>query len=101
MSTLGDLDNVPAVLDPLSDRPIYKQISDWIHTAIDRGVLQPGMQLPSESDLMQRFNTTRTTIRRAIQELIEEGRVRTERGVGAFVRSAVRSDALIRRWRRV
>jgi GntR family transcriptional regulator len=97
MSTPPELNRVPAELDPMSDRPIYKQISDWIHGAIDTGVLRPDMKLPSESDLMKRFDTTRTTVRRAIKSLVEEGRVRTERGVGAFVRRAVRPDALIRR----
>lgn len=97
MSTPPELERVSAELDPMSDRPIYKQISDWIHEAIDAGVLQPDMKLPSESELMRQFETTRTTVRRAIKSLVEEGRVRTERGVGSFVRRAVRSDALIRR----
>ena len=97
MTMVDHLDDVAVELDRRSDRPIYRQISDWIHTAIDTGSLPPGAQLPSESELMDQFQTTRTTVRRAIRSLVDEGRVRTERGVGAFVRRAVRPDALIRR----
>lgn len=97
MTTPPDLDAVPVELDPMGDRPLYRQIGDWIHAAIDTGLLQPDMKLPSESELMRRFDTTRTTVRRAVKSLVDEGRVRTERGVGAFVRQSVRPDALIRR----
>lgn len=95
MTSADDLDRLSVTVDPMSDRPLYRQISDWIHAAIDSGVLQPDGKLPSESELMRRFNTTRTTVRRAIKLLIEEGRVRTERGVGAFVRRSVSPNALI------
>ncbi|HSJ47156.1 MAG TPA: GntR family transcriptional regulator [Euzebyales bacterium] len=79
-----------------SDRPVYKQIADLIRDHIDRGELIPGDRLPSESALMRHFDVTRTTIRRAIQALAAEGRVRTERGVGAFVKEVVLADALVR-----
>lgn len=85
----------PAV-DPASDRAVYKQIADWIRRLIEIGELAAGEKLPSESKLMHRFGTTRTTIRRALASLAAEGRVRTERGVGVFVKEIVRPDALVR-----
>lgn len=83
-------------VDLASDRPVYKQIADLIRDHIDRGELIPGDRLPSESAMMRRFDVTRTTVRRAIQALAAEGRVRTERGVGAFVKEVVLADALVR-----
>lgn len=97
MTAAADFDRVPVEIDPMSDRPLYKQISDWLHAAIDIGVLKPYQKVPSEKELMDRFGTTRTTVRRAIRSLIDEGRVRTERGVGAFVRPPVHAHALIRK----
>lgn len=83
-------------VDPESDRPVYKQIADRVRDLIDRDELIPGDKLPSEAALMRRFRVTRTTVRRAISALAAEGRVRTERGVGAFVKEVVRTDALVR-----
>lgn len=92
----GDLDDAPTDIDPVSDRPLYKQIADWLRNAIEHGLLVPNMRLPSETSLMRRFHTTRTTVRRALEQLAHEGRVRTQRGVGVFVKAPVRDDALIR-----
>ncbi|HEX6257324.1 MAG TPA: GntR family transcriptional regulator [Euzebyales bacterium] len=89
-------DVIEGVIDAEGDRPVYKQIADLIRDHIDRRVLAPDDQLPSESALMRRFGVTRTTVRRAITALTTEGRVRTERGVGAFVKEVVRSDAFVR-----
>lgn len=97
MTSRPGFDDVPVALDPTSDRPIYRQIADWLHRLIDLDVLPPGSKLPSESELMRQFNTTRTTVRRAVASLAAEGRVRTQRGVGAFVKGVVRADALVRR----
>lgn len=85
-----------AAIDPTSDRPVYKQIADWIRALIDNGDLRPGDKLPSESDLMRHFGKTRTTVRRAFSTLAAEGRIRTERGVGAFVKEVVLPQALVR-----
>lgn len=86
----------PPVIDPTSDRPVYKQIADWIRAMIDDGTLSAGEQLPSESKLMRRFDTTRTTVRRAFSSLAAEGRIRTQRGVGVFVKEIVLPDAVVR-----
>lgn len=86
----------PADIDPTSDRPVYKQIADWLRLLIEEGYLMPGDKLPSETALMRRFGKTRTTVRRAIDTLIAEGRLRSQRGVGVFVREVVREDALVR-----
>ncbi|CAN5859387.1 hypothetical protein BH23ACT10_BH23ACT10_29220 [soil metagenome] len=90
------LDDVPVDIDPTRDRPVYKQIADWLRDAITVQALRSEMRLPSESALMRRFRTTRTTVRRALSELENEGRVRKEQGVGVFVKRAIREDALIR-----
>jgi GntR family transcriptional regulator len=86
----------PPEVDLTSDRSVYKQIADWLRERIDDGWLQTDDKLPSESELMRQFGTTRTTVRRALESLAAEGRVRAERGVGVFVRETVRPDAIVR-----
>ena len=83
-------------VDPTSDRPVYKQIADWLRNRIDAGRFAPGDRLPSESALMQQFGAARATVRRALGALAAEGRVQAARGIGVFVRDRTRKDAVVR-----
>jgi len=47
--------------------------------------LNPGDAIPSESELCQAYEISRTTVRKAIGDLIQEGLVYTMQGKGAFV----------------
>ncbi len=47
--------------------------------------LNPGDAIPSESELCQTYEISRTTVRKAIGDLIQEGLVYTVQGKGAFV----------------
>jgi GntR family transcriptional regulator len=49
------------------------------------GSLPPETQLPSEDGLVERFKVSRTTVRKAIQNLVERGLVEIRRGTGTFV----------------
>lgn len=73
-------------IDPLSDRPVYKQIADALRQQIEDGDFAPGDRLPSETALMQQFGTARATVRNALEVLALEGRTRSVRGKGVFVR---------------
>jgi GntR family transcriptional regulator len=45
----------------------------------------PAAQVPSEGGLVERFKVSRTTVRKAIQNLLERGFVEVTRGKGTFV----------------
>lgn len=77
----------PWPVDPASDRPIYKQIADALRQRLDAGEYDAGDKLPSESELMQQFDASRATVRKAFDVLMGEGRVESRRGVGVFVRT--------------
>lgn len=92
-------------LDPVSDRAVFKQIADHLREAIERGVLQPGNKVPSESQLMKHYDVARMTVRHALQVLQSEGLTVAEHGRGVFVRSRppvrrVASDRFARQHRR-
>lgn len=51
------------------------------------GIFPKGSLLPSENDLSAQFNTTRTTVRQALTELVREGYIERRHGKGSIVRS--------------
>lgn len=68
---------------------LWEEISRTIAQEIDDGVLTPGDRLPASADLAARFGVNRHTVLRAISHLQDEGFVRTERGGGIYVESAI------------
>jgi GntR family phosphonate transport system transcriptional regulator len=64
--------------------PLYRQISDQLRVEI-QNLYQAGDALPPEGDLAQRFNVNRHTLRRAIDELVNDGLVMRRHGSGIFV----------------
>jgi len=47
------------------------------------GSLKPGDKLPTQKELCTQFNTSHMTVRRALDELIKEGAIRSVRGAAA------------------
>jgi DNA-binding transcriptional regulator YhcF (GntR family) len=72
-------------LDKQHSVPIYIQLKQLLRRQIEHGVYLPHQKLPSERDLSQRYNLSRMTARRALQELISEGLAYTQLGKGTFV----------------
>ena len=68
---------------------LWRQITDALSAEIEEGSLPPGSAIPSESELMARFEVSRFTVRQAVSRLKEQGLVETEQGRGAFVRGPV------------
>ena len=66
-------------------QPLHITISEQLKAQIESGEYEPGRRLPSEFDLGEMFGVSRTTIRRAIANLIQQGLVTTQQGKGIFV----------------
>ncbi len=69
-------------------RESWRRIRDGLAAEIDGGSLPPGTQLPTESALCAQFETGRHSVRRAVQALAIEGRLRVVQGRGTFVEAA-------------
>ncbi|GAA4725800.1 GntR family transcriptional regulator [Promicromonospora umidemergens] len=65
---------------------LFRGIADEIRNRITTGELAPGTRLPTESQLMDQYGTSRNTIRLALAALENEGLIATEQGRGSFVR---------------
>jgi GntR family transcriptional regulator len=73
------------VLDPDNAAPLYHQIREGLRSTIEDGLLEPGQMLPPERELSVAYGVNRLTLRQAIGELVYEGLLRREHGVGTFV----------------
>ena len=65
--------------------PLYLQLASLIRRCISSGLLKAGDQLPSETELCQRFAISRSTVRQALREVDEQGLIRRQQGRGSFV----------------
>lgn len=78
-------DLVTAPLDRNSSKPLYLQIYEELLDLIESGKFKPGDQFPRELELVERYGVARITVRRAISELVLEGRLIRRAGKGTFV----------------
>src|ERR1700740_433325 len=69
----------------MSPVPLYETVESALAAGIADGSLLPETQLPSEDGLVERFKVSRTTVRKAIQNLVERGLIEVRRGKGTFV----------------
>lgn len=65
--------------------PLYYQIKELIRENIDNGDWKTGDKIPNEQDLAKNFTVSRSTMRQAILELVNEGILTRKKGVGTFV----------------
>ena len=72
--------------------PMYFRIQQAILDQIQSGQLQPGVLLPSETDLARQYQVSRITAKRALDELVRQGRAFRQQGRGTFVAQARFAD---------
>lgn len=65
--------------------PLHHQVYVDLKAAIESGDFGVGQQLPTERDLARAYGCSLITVRRALDELSREGRLRRTRGRGTFV----------------
>ena len=81
--------------DPDPSIDLSTQIAGEIRDMIVSGTLIVDERLPSEADLAEQFDVSRSTIREALKRLAAQSLIRTQRGAfgGAFVRKLSYDDA--------
>ncbi len=76
-----------------SFQPIHAQIKDFLLSQIKSGRYKPGGRLPTEQELTQEFQTSKSPVRQALDALRVEGYIYRHPGRGTFVSSAPRGEA--------
>lgn len=68
-----------------SPDPMYRQIIDRIRGDIESGLYKVGDRIPTESELCDKYNVSRITVRKAVESLSEEGLLIRKQGKGTYV----------------
>lgn len=73
------------MVNRITRKKLSQQVSEGILVLIDDGDVGIGDQLPTESDLIEMFNVSRTAVREAVKTLAAVGVLEIRPGVGTFV----------------
>lgn len=65
------------------DIPLYAQIREALREEVSR--MEPGEAIPPEPELLARFDVSRITLRKAVDDLVAEGLLVRQQGRGTFV----------------
>jgi DNA-binding transcriptional MocR family regulator len=82
-----------------TSKPLYRHLLTIVESAIVRGELASGTQLPPERELAERLRVSRTTVVNAYRELESRGLVRGFVGRGTFVCATPEPSATPFAWR--
>lgn len=89
-------DSAVAVLrNPRSNANAFEAAVERLGSSIKMGVFAPGEQLPTERELSEIMNVSRTTIREAIRVLTVQGKLEVRRGRtgGTFVSTSFKAPS--------
>jgi GntR family transcriptional regulator len=73
------------IVDRQSPLPLYYQLKEALLERIEGGEFVPGSLIPSEKQLEEQYEISRTTVRQALNELVNSGYLYRLQGVGTFV----------------
>jgi DNA-binding GntR family transcriptional regulator len=73
----------------------YQKIYNDLKIQIQQGFYKSGDLLPSENELCNKYSITRTTSRKALDELLKEGFIEKKQGLGSVVKERRKSLGLL------
>ncbi|MGF7152426.1 GntR family transcriptional regulator [Novosphingobium gossypii] len=77
---------------PDEGTPLYLQLARSLREHISSGGIDPGSALPSERDLSEMAGLSRVTVRKGIEQLIDEGVLVRKQGSGTFVAQRIETS---------
>ena len=92
--------NVPVlVINPRDSRSAWQQVTETLTEAIRSGILAPGDELPSITELSALQGIGTGVIRHALETLTADGLIISRHGRAAVVAGEPRGDPRLSRWR--
>ncbi|WP_342620997.1 FadR/GntR family transcriptional regulator [Rhodoferax sp. GW822-FHT02A01] len=78
------VDQTPLAARPRRVKGLVNEVMESLAGSIRSGAIKPGEKLPTESEIVARFDVSRTVVREAISRLQANRLVETRHGVGTF-----------------
>lgn len=82
--------------DPM---PYYAQLAVILTREIEEGRRKPGDLLPSEAELCETYGISRTAVRQALDQLVQDGLLQKEKGRRTLVRNPTAGASLVQELR--
>lgn len=80
------------MLNPIKNTKVYEQVIEQIKGMIADGILKKGDKLPSERELVEQLQVSRTSIREALRAMEIIGLIECKQGGGNFVKSDFKNN---------
>ncbi len=80
------------MLNPIKTTKVYEQVIEQIKGMIADGTLKKGDKLPSERELVEQLQVSRTSIREALRAMEIIGLIECKQGGGNFVREDFKNN---------
>jgi DNA-binding LacI/PurR family transcriptional regulator len=80
-----DIERIKRYVEEPTPAPLHQRLREAIQEQITDTTLQPGSALPSERSLKDTLGISRSTVRQAINALIQDGYLQSVAGTGNFV----------------
>lgn len=74
------------MFSPIKNTKVYELVIDQIKEMISNGILKKGDKLPSERELVEELQVSRTSIREALRSLEIVGLIESRQGEGNFIK---------------
>ena len=68
-----------------NQNPLYLQLKSILEEKIEKGEFKLDERIPSETELCNTYKVSRITVRRAVTELVNEGKLEKVQGYGTYV----------------
>lgn len=75
------------MLNPVKNTKVYEVIMEQIKDIVKKGELKSGDKLPSERELADKLEVSRTSVREALKALTMLGLIESKHGEGNFIKS--------------
>jgi GntR family transcriptional regulator len=67
--------------------PLYLRVRDSLAEKIEKKIWLPNTLIPTEQELMERYSVSRTTVREAVNLLVQDGLLEKTQGKGTIVKA--------------
>ncbi len=84
-------DTLEQAIRPARNRSLGDEVYDALARLIGSGELESGSRLPAEGELCRLFAVSRPVVRKALNQLREDGMIVSRKGAGSFVSAKVSS----------